>query len=96
MFGHELEDDRPRRRDRACLFGGLLTGATVGALAGASAPSHIVAVALVGIVVGGLAGKLLAAHISADEWDPRFNQRPHVGTSSPDDDVTRSSPTARP
>jgi hypothetical protein len=92
MLAHELEeDDRPRRRDRACLLAGLLTGATVGALAGASAPSNLVALALVGIIAGGAAGKVLASHISADEWDPRFNQRPHVGTSSPDDDVTRSS-----
>ena len=91
MFAHELEDDRPRRRDRACLLAGLLTGATVGALAGASAPSSIIALGLVGIVLGGVAGKVLASRISADEWDPRFNQRPHVGTSSPDDDVTKSS-----
>jgi len=91
MFGHELEDDRPRRRDRACLLAGLLTGATVGALAGAPAASSIVALASVGIIVGGLAGKMIASHISADEWDPRFNQRPHVGASSPDDDVTKSS-----
>ena len=91
MPGHELEDDRPRRRDRACLFAGLLTGAAVGALAGASAPSTIAALALVGSVLGGVAGKVIASHISADEWDPRFNQRPHVGTSSPDDDDSKSS-----
>ena len=90
MFAHELEDDRPRRRDRTCLLAGLLTGATVGALAGASAPSSIVALGLVGIMVGGLAGKVIASHISADEWDPPFHRRPHVGTSSPDDDVTKS------
>ena len=91
MVGHELEDDRPRRRDRACLFAGLLTGATVGVLAGAPAISSIVALALVGIMVGGVGGKVIASRISADEWDPRFHQRPHVGASSPDDDVTRSS-----
>ena len=77
-----LEDDRPRRRDRACLFAG--------------APANLVALTLIGVIAGGIAGKLLAYHISADEWDPRFNQRPHVGTNSPDDDVTKSSPTARP
>jgi len=92
MSGHELEeDDRPRRRDRACLFAGLLAGAAVGALAGAPAVSSIVALTLVGIMIGGVGGKVLATRISADEWDPRFRQRPHVGASSPDADVTNSS-----
>ena len=82
MSAHELEDDRPRRRDRACVVTGLLAGGVLGTLAGG------VVLAVIGAVAGGVAGKAIALRISADEWDPLWSPRPYVGTKSPDDDIT--------
>lgn len=87
MAGHEIEDDRARRRDLTGIVTGLLAGAALGAIAGAfTHPSGIV-LAVIGALIGGIAGKAVAFRISADDWDPRFDRRPYVGANSPDDDV---------
>jgi len=83
MSEDELEDDRPRRRDRACIVSGLLAGAALGTLTGG------VVFAAIGAVVGAVAGRAIALRISKDEWDPLWSQRPYVGTRSPDDDIAR-------
>lgn len=91
MPAHELEDDRARRRDLTGVATGLLAGAGLGALAGAfGRPSGII-LAVVGALVGAVIGKAVAFRISPDDWDPRFDRRPYVGTKSPDDDVTSPS-----
>jgi outer membrane lipoprotein SlyB len=66
---------------------GALTGAGTGVLAAAlTGPSGLV-LGLVGAVAGGFIGRMVARHISADEWDPLESERPYVGTNSPDDDL---------
>jgi hypothetical protein len=83
---HE-EDDRARRRDRACMTSGALTGAGTGVLAAALTGPSGLFLGLVGALAGGIIGRLVANHISADEWDPLDGERPYVGTNSPDDDI---------
>src|SRR5262245_58047970 len=81
------EDDRPRRRDRACILAGLVTGAGLGAvLAGSFARPSVVLFTVMGTVVGGIAGRLIAFRVSSDEWDPPPPRRPYVGAQAPDDD----------
>jgi hypothetical protein len=95
MSEHELEDDRPRRRELACLATGSLTGALLGMLAGylvlssRGVPLAIVgAIAGAGAILGGLASALIAPHLSLEEWNPQQHQHSYVGTSSPDDDIS--------
>jgi hypothetical protein len=80
------EDDRPRRRDRACVAVGLMAGAGLGALAGIFARPSLLLLTAVGTIVGGITGRLIAPHVSSDEWDPPTPWQPFVGASSPDDD----------
>jgi uncharacterized protein YcfJ len=87
MARDEVEDIRARRRDLTCAAAGLLTGGGVGALAGVFFPAGVVILTLAGAVIGGAAGRAVARRISADDWDPPFNRRAHVGASSPDDDI---------
>ena len=95
MSEHELEDDRPRRRELACLATGSLTGALLGTLVGylvlgsPGVPFAMVgAGAGVGVILGGLASALIAPHLSLEEWNPQQHQHSYVGTSSPDDDIS--------
>jgi hypothetical protein len=91
MSEHELEDDRPRRRELACLATGSLTGALLGTLAGylvLSSWSVLIAIVAFGAVLGGLASALVAPHLSLEEWNPQQHQHSYVGTSSPDDDIS--------
>jgi hypothetical protein len=85
------EDHRLRRRDRACVFTGAVIGASLGAFAGVIVPLGGVVFALMGAgaLAGGVVGKAAAQRISATEWDPLQDNRPYVGTNSPDDDITR-------
>jgi len=83
----ELEDDRARRRDITCAATGLLLGGSLGALASTFVPGGTLLPTMMGALAGGLLSKLMAMRISADDWDPRFNRRPYVGTRSPDDDA---------
>jgi hypothetical protein len=93
MSEHELEDDRPRRRELSCLATGSLTGA-LGALWGALAGNLIssswgVPLAVgAGAMLGGLASALIAPHLSLEEWNPQLHQHSYVGTNSPDDDIS--------
>src|SRR5947207_14731874 len=85
MSEHELEDDRPRRRELACLATGSLTGALLGTLAGylvLSGPGAPLAIVGVGAILGGLASALIAPHLSLEEWNPQQHQPSYVGTSS--------------
>ena len=85
---HELEDDRPRRRDQTCLTTGLLGGAALGLFAGVlGGPGGMILLTAIGVLAGGVIGKLVAGRISVDDWDPPLNRRPYVGTRAPDDDV---------
>ena len=81
-------DDRPRKRDLVCLVTGMSIGATLGLLA---APLSAIGLVLTlgGALAGGIVGAASASHISPEEWDPRPNDRPYVGTKSPDDDIAR-------
>jgi hypothetical protein len=83
------DDDRPRRRDRACVLAGMVTGVIVGGLAGVLAQANTLLLAVAGVVAGGIVGRLVALRISADEWDPQFARRSYVGVSDPDDDLAR-------
>jgi hypothetical protein len=80
------EDDRGRRRDRACVASGLVAGAVLGAFAGVFAPASALFLTLAGTVVGGVAGRLVAFQISVDDWDPPSSHHSYVGAASPDDD----------
>jgi hypothetical protein len=90
MSAQELEDDRARRRDLTGIITGLLGGAGLGALTAALGRPGGLVIALVGALAGAIIGKAVAYRISADDWDPRFDRRPYVGTKSPDDDATPS------
>jgi hypothetical protein len=87
MYEHELDDQRARRRDRACAGTGLLAGAGLGLLAGAFIPPGGIVLSVVGAVAGVVAGRAIAPRISADDWEPRSSRRSYVGASSPDDDI---------
>jgi len=86
MSAHELEDDRARRRDLTGVVTGFLAGAGLGALTGMLGRPGAIVIAVVGALAGAVIGKAVAYRISADDWDPRWDRRPYVGTSSPDDD----------
>jgi len=92
MSEHELEDDRPRRRELTCLATGSVTGALLGTLAGSVGPSSgalLVAIgAGAGATLGGFASALIAPHLSLEEWNPQLHQHSYVGTNSPDDDIS--------
>ena len=92
MSEHELEDDRPRRRELTCLATGSLTGTALGTLAGYLAASSgflIPITAGAGAILGGLASALIAPHLSLEDWDPQqLHQHSYVGTNSPDDDIS--------
>jgi uncharacterized protein YcfJ len=88
MSEHELEDDRPRRRELTCLATGSLTGALFGTLAGNLVPSGRGLLIVIGTIVGGLASVLVAPHLSLEEWNPQLHQHSYVGTNSPDDDIS--------
>ena len=91
MFEHELEDDRPRRRELTCLATGSLAGTLLGTLAGYVAASSgflIPITAGAGAIVGAFASAVIAPHLSLDDWDPQLNQHSYVGTNSPDDDIS--------
>ena len=88
MFEHELEDDRPRRRELTCLASGSLTGALFGLLAGNLLPTSRGALIVIGAILGGFASALLAPHLSLEEWNPQLHQHSYVGTNSPDDDIS--------
>ena len=90
MSGDEIEDGRARRRDRACVATGALTGAGLGVLAGTFLPPGGVAFAVFGAAVGGVVSRFVALRISPDDWDPLFSRRSYVGTRSPDDDIASS------
>jgi hypothetical protein len=90
MSEHELEDDRPRRRELTCLATGSLGGALLGTLAGSISPSSgalLIAIGA-GATLGGLASALIAPHLSLEEWNPQLHQHSYVGTNSPDDDIS--------
>lgn len=92
MFEHELEDDRPRRREQTCLASGSLAGALVGTLAGTlvpTSPGVVIAIGAVGAILGAFAGALIAPHLSLEEWNPQLHQHSYVGTNSPDDDIAQ-------
>jgi hypothetical protein len=80
------EDSRVRRRNRACVGTGLALGTAVGAIAGLLAPSGGFVLTLIGASGGVLAGRLIASHISVEEWDPPPNHQSYVGANTPDDD----------
>lgn len=91
MSEHELEDDRPGRRQLTCLATGSLTGALLGTLAGyfvLGSQGVLIAIVALGAVLGGLASALVAPHLSLEEWNPQQHQHSYVGTSSPDDDIS--------
>jgi hypothetical protein len=92
MSVHELEDDRPRRRELTCLATGSVTGALgalLGTLAGNLVPgSWGVPLAVgAGALLGGLISALIAPRLSLEEWNPQLHQHSYVGTNSPDDDI---------
>ncbi len=87
MSAHELEDDRPRRRQFTCLAGGALTGTVLGTLAGNLVPTNRGVLIAIGAVVGGFISALIAPHLSLEEWNPQLHHHSYVGTSSPDDDM---------
>jgi hypothetical protein len=78
MSEHELEDDRPRRRELTCLASGTFTGALLGMVAASLVPASW------GILG---ASALIAPRLSLEEWDPQLHQHSYVGTNSPDDDI---------
>jgi hypothetical protein len=80
------EDDRGRRRDRACVASGLIAGAVLGAFAGFFVPPSLLFLTLAGTVAGGVVGRLVAFQISVDDWDPSSSPHSYVGAASPDDD----------
>jgi len=80
-------DDRTGRRDRACVAGGFVVGAGLGALLGSFGSSSAVVLIGIGALSGAIVGRLIASHIPADEWDPTWRRRSYVGTNSPDDDL---------
>ena len=87
MSEHELEDDRPRRRELTCLASGSVTGALVGMLAGTLVPASgglFISIGAIGAVLGGFTNALIAPHLSLEEWDPQLHHS-YVGTNSPDD-----------
>jgi hypothetical protein len=91
MSEHELEDDRPRRRELTCLATGSLGGALVGTLAGNLAgvgPGVFIAIGAIGAILGGTASAMIAPHLSLEEWNPQLHQHSYVGTNSPDDDIS--------
>jgi len=93
MSVHELEDDRPRRRELTCLATGSVTGALgalLGTLAGNLVPgSWGVPLAVgAGALLGGLISALIAPRLSLEEWNPQLHQHSYVGTNSPDDDIS--------
>jgi hypothetical protein len=91
MSEHELEDDRPRRRELACLASGSATGALLGTLAGNLVPTSVgvlIAIGAGGAVLGALVSALIAPHLSLEEWNPQLHQHSYVGTNSPDDDIS--------
>lgn len=87
MYAHELEDDRPRRRELTCLATGSLTGALLGTFAANLVPASRGILIAIGAMVGGLASMLIAPHLSLEEWNPQLHQHSYVGTNSPDDDI---------
>ena len=87
MGAHELEDDRPRRRELTCLATGWLAGALLGTFAGNLVPTNRGVLIAIGALVGGLASALIAPHLSLEEWNPQLHQHSYVGTNSPDDDI---------
>lgn len=88
MFQHELEDDRPRRRELTCVATGALAGALLGAVAGNLAPLGRGALIAGAAMLGGFASALVAPHLSLEEWNPQLHQHSYVGTNSPDDDIS--------
>ena len=88
MSLHELEDDRPRRRELTCLATGALSGALLGTLAGNLVPSGRGVLIAIGALVGGFASALIAPHLSLEEWNPQLHQHSYVGTNSPDDGIS--------
>lgn len=88
MSEHELEDDRPRRRELTCLASGFLTGAVLGTLAGNLVPTGRGVLIAIGAIVGGFASALIAPHLSLDEWNPQLHRHSYVGTNTPDDDIS--------
>lgn len=87
MSEHELEDDRPRRRELACLASGSFTGGLLGAVAASLFRIDWGVLIAIGAVVGGFASALIAPHLSLEEWNPQAHQHSYVGTNSPDDDI---------
>ena len=88
---HELEDDRPRRRELTCLATGSLAGALLGALAGNLLLLNrgvFLALGAIGALLGGVASALIAPHLSIEEWNPQLHHHSYVGTNSPDDDIS--------
>ena len=88
MSEHELEDDRPRRRELTCLATGSLAGALLGTLAGNLFPLSRGVLIAIGAIVGGFASAVIAPHLSLEEWNPQLHQHSYVGTNSPDDDIS--------
>ena len=88
MSEHELEDDRPRRRELTCLASGSLTGALLGTLIGNLVPTSRGVLIAISASVGAFAGALIASHLSLDEWNPQLHHHSYVGTNSPDDDMS--------
>jgi hypothetical protein len=91
MYEHELEDDRPRRRELTCLTTGALAGALLGTLAGnlaALSRGVFIASGAVGALLGAIVSALIAPHLSIEEWNPQLHHHSYVGTNSPDDDIS--------
>lgn len=88
MFEHELEDDRPRRRELTCLASGSLAGALLATLAGNLVPTSRGVLIAIGAIVGAFVSALVAPHLSLEEWNPQLHQHSYVGTNSPDDDIS--------
>jgi hypothetical protein len=90
MPEHELEDDRPRRRELTCLASGALAGGVLGTLAGdlvQAGQGALIVIGTVGVLLGGLVSALIAPHLSLEDWDPQLRRHSYVGTKSPDDDI---------
>jgi len=83
-------DDRLLRRDRACVAAGLGLGAGLGALAGAVVSPVAAVLVGIGALGGAVVGRLIAPRIAADDMDPTWRHRSHVGANSPDDDLAGS------
>jgi hypothetical protein len=83
-------DERMLRRDRACVAAGLGLGAGLGALAGAVASPIAGLLIGIGALGGAVVGRLIAPRIAADDVDPTWRHRSHVGANSPDDDLAGS------